>query len=176
MQQVFAKTTYIQHVTIFSESLLIFTDAYENFSTNTGYQGNNRQGKNNMFQLNATFEGKNNCLGKGVQADYYIYADVSKKMVKNNGKSYFHKKIDWSKPVTNMAKLTEAAVQCAEERSMILALKITTSSFFDNHSLFLRVSSPRLISRCPNNLLWKTEFNYNQPFKSSNYIFPLNKV
>lgn len=82
------------HATSISDSLLIFTDAYENFSTNTGYQGNNRQGKNNMFQLNTTFEGKNNCLGKGVQADYYIYVDVSKKMVKNNGKSYFHKKID----------------------------------------------------------------------------------
>ena len=93
MQQVFAKTTYIQHVTIFFDSILIFADACENFPTNTGYQGNNRQDKNNMFQLNTTFEGKNNCLEKWVQVDYYnIYVDLSKKMVKNNGKSYFHKK------------------------------------------------------------------------------------
>ena len=62
------------------------------FPNNIGFPGNNRPGKN-MFQLHPTIEGKNNCLGKGVQVDYYsIYADLSKKMVKINRKFYFHKK------------------------------------------------------------------------------------
>ena len=44
-----------------------------------------------MFQLNPTFKGKKNCLGKVVQVDdYSIYADLRKKKIgKNNGKSSF---------------------------------------------------------------------------------------